>query len=158
MEEPQPPSVPPGGERTALGDHWDPSNPRDVAMIHRFAKEQPRAFAAVAAESEGIAAEMMRLSAQCAREAKAAALAPEDVTDAGKLAAISGRLALDIRKVKLADDHHAETMAAPKAGTTVNVGVQVNTMTDADRIRIATEAGVLHLLPAELAEKAREQA
>ena len=51
------------------------------------------------------------------------------------------------------DDHHADDLKKP--GTTVNVGVQVNTMTDDDRIRIAVEAGVVHLLPPELAERAK---
>jgi hypothetical protein len=46
-------------------------------------------------------------------------------------------------------------MARAPAGTTVNVGVQVG-LSDSDRIRIAVEAGLTHLLPPELAERAKE--
>ena len=56
------------------------------------------------------------------------------------------------------DEHHADDLAKPAGGTTVNVGVQVNTLSDERRIQIAAEAGVLHLLPAELQEKAKEKA
>jgi len=112
--------IPPGGAIRVLGDHWDPSNPRDVAMINRHARERPRAFAEAGPEAEAVAREMMNLSAACAREGKEKAQTAEDLIDVGKLAAQSGTLATNIRKVLQADDHHAEDLAVNKANALAN--------------------------------------
>lgn len=150
--------IPPGGAVRVLGEHWDPSNPRDVAMINRHARERPRAFAEAGPEAEAVAREMMKLSAQCAREGKERAQTTEDLIDVGKLAAQSGTLATNIRKVLQADDHHADDVARGAGeGASVNIGIAVGRpLTDADRIRIAVENNVVHLLPPELAEQARK--
>lgn len=118
--------IPPGGAIRVLGDHWDPSNPRDVAMINRHARERPRAFAEAGPEAEAVAREMMKLSAQCAREGKERAQTTEDLIDVGKLAAQSGTLATNIRKVLQADDHHADKIEVDRVNAAtgaINAGV-----------------------------------
>lgn len=165
MEDGSKPETAPGGDDLA---HWDPSNPRDLATIARRYERSPKAFRDMTPDKQ---ARVVRILYNAMLEAERMQRSHDDkvriaaVELAEKLAKVSGQLV----GIQLRDEHHAadhnqrerhhrENLEAPRSGTTVNVGVQVNTMTDADRIRIATEAGVLHLLPAELAEKAREQA
>jgi hypothetical protein len=74
------------------------------------------------------------------------------------LVAMTGENQADLHHVEdhnQRERHHADQMARAPAGTTVNVGVQVG-LSDSDRIRIAVEAGLTHLLPPELAERAKE--
>lgn len=153
MEESANPEIAAG---KGLPAHWDPSDPRDLEMIRSAMKRYPKRFRNMDESAQAEVVEMVRLSAEQARRAAEAAETVGEITDAGRLAALSATVGAGLVKIQQADDHHADNLAAPKSGTTVNVGVQVNTMTDADRIRIATEAGVLHLLPAELIEKAKE--
>lgn len=163
MESPEPPGIAPGGDDLA---HWDPRNPRDLATISRRYERSPKAFRDMTPEKQ---ARVVRIVNNAMLEAERMQQSPIDaeriaaVELAEKLAKVSGQLvAIQLRDEHHAADHnqrerhHADDVARGAGGTTVNVGVQVNTMTDADRIRIATEAGVLHLLPAELAEKAKE--
>ncbi len=79
-------------------------------MITRHARERPKAFATAGPEAEAVAVEMMRLSAKHAKEASGAAVTIEDHLDVGKLAAASGKLAIDVRRVKQADDHHEDDL------------------------------------------------
>lgn len=144
------PQIAAGG---GLSDHWDPSNPRDLETIRSAMKRYPKRFRTMDESAQAEVVEMARLSARCARQAAEAATEPRDIVDAGRLAALSATVGAGLVKIQQADEHHADNLAKPAAGTTVNVGVQVGGTSDASIVQFFVEQGIPDKMPPALLER-----
>lgn len=164
-DEPENAPIAPGGEDLS---HWNPANPRDVLAIARRYERSPRAFRTMDEEKQ---ARVVRIVNNAMLEAERMQQSEDDATReravdmAQALARASGVLvSLQMKDEHHAADHnqrerhHQDDVARGAGGTTVNVGVQIGSLTDQDRIRIAVQAGRIDLLPAELQERARLEA
>lgn len=109
--------IPPGGEPAPPGDHWDTTNPRDMATIRRAQRTWPRRFASMDAAKQDRLVRVVDLAAQQAERVLTDADAePERADRAAELALDAAKTGAVLVRIQQADDHHAETISAARDG------------------------------------------
>lgn len=104
-----------------LPAHWDPSDPRDLEMIRSAMKRYPKRFREMGEAAQAEVVAMVALSAEQARKAAKAAVTVGEITDAGRLAALSATVGAGLVKIQQADEHHADDLEVAKANAVANL-------------------------------------